>query len=179
MKNIHTPGGRSLSQETVGHTRNNEFGSLMNYFWNYMDTPSGNGENAAVSNELEPRMQIVETKDAVNITAELPGIAEKDLDLQISSDGYLSLSGEKKNVSEFQEKDAYFSEISYGTFKRTIPLPWDLDYNKANAEFIDGALFVTIPKTQVEKQKFKKISINRTAEKRTAKADKTTKNKAN
>lgn len=179
MKNIHTSGGRAISQETVGHTRNNEFSSLMNYFWNHMDVPSTVGENAAVSNEWEPRMQIVETKDAVNITAELPGIAEQDLDLQISSDGYLSLSGEKKNVSEMQEKDAYFSEISYGTFKRTIPLPWDLDYNKANAEFVDGALFVTIPKTQVEKQKFKKISINRAAEKRAAKADKTTKSKTN
>lgn len=173
MKNIHTHSGRTLSQETVNHNRSNDFGSLMNYFWNYMDTPSSNGENAAVSNEWEPRMQIVETKDAVNITAELPGIAEKDLDLQISSDGYLSLSGEKKNVSEFQEKDAYFSEISYGTFKRTIPLPWDLDYNKANAEFTDGALFISIPKTQVEKQKFKKISINKTGEKRAAKVTKT------
>ena len=172
MKNIHTHSGRALSQETVNHNRGNDFGSLMNYFWNYMDTPN-NGENAAVSAEWEPRMQIVETKDAVNITAELPGIAEKDLDLQISSDGFLSLSGEKKNVSEFQEKDAYFSEISYGSFKRTIPLPWDLDYNKANAEFTDGALFISIPKTQVEKQKFKKISINKTGEKRTAKATKT------
>lgn len=179
MKNIHSHGSRALSQDTSGHARGNEFASLMNYFWNYMDTPSNNSENNAISTEWEPKMQIVETKDAVNITAELPGVAEKDLDLQISSDGYLSLSGEKKNVSEFQEKDAYFSEISYGSFKRTIPLPWDLDYGKAGAEFIDGSLFVSIPKTQVEKQKFKKIAINRSSEKRTAKTEKNAKIKAN
>ena len=154
MKNTHSHGCRALSQDAAGHARGQEFSSLMNYFWNYMDMPSVNNETAATLTEWEPRMQIVETKDAVNVTAELPGVAAQNLDLQISSDGYLSLSGEKK--------------ISYGSFKRTIPLPWDLDYDKASAEFVDGALFISIPKTPVEKQKFKKININHTNGQRAA-----------
>ena len=113
--------------------------------------------------EWEPRIQIAESKEAVNITAEIPGINEDDLDLQISSDGYLSLCGEKKNTCESNDKDAYFSEISYGAFKRTVPLPWDLDYDHAVAHYNNGVLSVSIPKTPVEKQKFKKISIQKTA----------------
>ena len=163
MKNTHSHGCRALSQDAAGHARGQEFSSLMNYFWNYMDMPSASNETASTLTEWEPRMQIVETKDAVNVTAELPGVAAQDL----------SLSGEKKNSSEYQEKDAYFSEISYGSFKRTIPLPWDLDYDKASAEFVDGALFISIPKTPVEKQKFKKININHISGQRAAASDDT------
>ena len=68
----------------------------------------------------------------------------------------------KKLTSSSSEKDSYFSEISYGMFKRTIPLPWDLAYNDAAATYKNGVLSVLIPKTQVEKQKFKKIAINTT-----------------
>ena len=165
MKNILSCGaGRSHhNQEASALSRGSEINNLMNYFWNYMD-PNGNYAETAVSGfETEPRMQVVETKDAVNIIAELPGIKQEDLDLKISSDGYLSLCGEKKNVNETTEKNAYFSEITYGTFKRTIPLPWDLDYDKASASFKDGVLNIFVPKSQDEKQKFKKIAINNTA----------------
>ena len=165
MKSIHSAGGsRSLAQDSGTHSRHNEFNTLMNYFWNYMDTPSNTTESMISATEWEPKMQITETKDAVKLTAELPGIEEKDLDVEISSDGYLSLSGEKKNSCEHEEKDAYFSEISYGAFKRTIPLPWDLDFDKVKADFKNGILTVFIPKTQVEKQKFKKIAVNKNSE---------------
>lgn len=165
MKNILSCGtGRAHhNQETTGLSRGSEINNLMNYFWNYMDPNSNYAETAVGGFESEPRMQVVETKDAVNITAELPGIKQEDLDLKISSDGYLTLCGEKKNVNETTEKNAYFSEITYGTFKRTIPLPWDLDYDKASASFKDGVLKVFVPKSQDEKQKFKKIAINETA----------------
>ncbi len=166
MKSIHSAGGgRSLSQDLGTHNRHNEFSTLMNYFWNYMDMPTGSSESITSATEWEPKLQIAETKDAVKLTAELPGIEEKDLDVQISSDGYLSLSGEKKNTFEHEDKDAYFSEISYGTFKRTVPLPWDLDFDKVKADFKNGILTVFIPKTQIEKQKFKKIALNQHGEK--------------
>lgn len=163
MKNMVSGGtnNRNHTQEAQPSNRSNsEFNSLMNYFWNYMDMPSNFSDHTTA--DLEPRMQITETKDAVNVAAELPGINENDLDLKISSDGYLSISGEKKNSTESSDKDSYFSEISYGMFKRTIPLPWDLDYESAAATYNNGVLNVSIPKTQVEKQKFKKIAINTT-----------------
>ncbi len=162
MKNIPScnSGRAHHNQEASTLTRGSDFNNLMNYFWNYMDPTNNYVDSVASGFELEPRMQVVETKDAVHITAELPGIKEDDLDLKISSDGYLSLCGEKKNVNETTEKNSYFSEITYGTFKRTIPLPWDLDYDKATASFKNGILSVFVPKSQDEKQKFKKIAIN-------------------
>jgi len=130
-----------------------DFRSLMNYFWNFVD-----GSNTD-SSDLAPKIQVSEHKDAVSVIAEIPGIDEKDIDLQVSADGVLSISGEKKNELSQNSKDNYFSEISYGIFKRTIQLPWDLDYEATKAEYNNGILTVSIPKSQVEKQKFKKISI--------------------
>ncbi|MBR2136768.1 MAG: Hsp20/alpha crystallin family protein [Alphaproteobacteria bacterium] len=158
MKNMVSGcSARNHGSELGSPNRSSEINNLMNYFWNYMDMPSTLAETPT---EIEPKMQIAETDDAVSVTAELPGIADKDLDLQISSDGYLSICGEKRNVVEQTDKNAYFSEISYGTFKRTIPLPWDLDYEKAKADFQNGVLKVFIPKSPIEKQKFRKIAIN-------------------
>ena len=130
-----------------------DFRNLMNYFWNFMDN-----SNSEFS-DLSPKIQVTENKDAVKITAEIPGINEKDIDLKVSSDGFLSISGEKKNELSEKTKDNYFSEISYGMFKRTIQLPWDLDYNATNAVYNNGLLIVSIPKSQTEKQKFKKIAV--------------------
>jgi HSP20 family protein len=132
-----------------------DFRSLMNYFWNYIDNSS------ADMNDLAPKIEVSEDKDAVNIMAEIPGMNEKDIDLKVSSDGYLSISGEKRNETKAKDKDNYFSEISYGMFKRTIQLPWDLDYDATTAKCDNGVLKVSIPKSQVEKQKFKKISIEK------------------
>ena len=156
MKNLAACGNRAHNAEITPLSRSNDLNRLMNYFWNYLDAPTTTGEN---SGEWEPHLQIAESKDAVTVTAELPGVDEKDLDLQISADGYLSVAGEKKNTSEVSEKDAYFSEITYGSFKRTIPLPWDLDYENAAAHYSNGILTVSIPKSPDEKQKFKKIKI--------------------
>ena len=130
-----------------------DFRSLMNYFWNFVD--SSNTETS----DLSPKIQVTENKDSVNVMAEIPGIDEKDIDLKVSSDGYLCISGEKKNEILQNTKDNYFSEISYGTFRRTIQLPWDLDYEATAAKYNNGVLTVSIPKSQVEKQKFKKITV--------------------
>ena len=159
MKNLTASGTNSRSRHskvTTAPHAGSDFNNFMNYFWNYMDLPENLPE------DMEPHIQITENKDSISVMAELPGIDEKDLDLQISADGYLAISGEKKNTSSSSEKDSYFSEISYGMFKRTIPLPWDLAYNDAAATYKNGVLSVLIPKTQVEKQKFKKIAINTT-----------------
>lgn len=160
MKNMVTGNSGRIhnSEQTNMQRSNSDFNNLMNYFWNYADIPGSLNETPPA--EFEPRVQVAENKDSVTVTAELPGIKENDIDLKISSDGYLSLCGEKRNSKEVSEKDAYFSEISYGMFKRTIPLPWDLDYESAAADYNNGVLTVSIPKTQVEKQKYKKIAIN-------------------
>ena len=130
-----------------------DFRSLMNHFWNFMDASNSDIDN------LSPKIEVTEDKDVVKVTAEIPGINEKDIDLKVSSDGYLCISGEKKNQIKEEGKDNYFSEISYGMFKRTIQLPWDLDYDATTAKYNNGVLLVSIPKSQIEKQKFKKIDV--------------------
>ncbi len=152
MRNTVTNVNQNNHDLSVSHNPT-DFRSLMNYFWNFID--SSNSDFL----ELSPKIQVTEDKDAVKVTAEIPGIDEKDIDLKISADGMLSIGGEKKNKSEESNKDNYFSEISYGTFKRTIQLPWDLDYEATTAKYNNGVLTVSIPKSQNEKQKFKKISV--------------------
>lgn len=154
MRNAVTNTTQHKHDLSVSHNPT-DFRSLMNYFWNFMDS-----SNSEVS-ELSPKIQVTEDKDAVKVTAEIPGINENDIDLKVSSDGYLSISGEKKNETEENAKDNYFSEISYGMFKRTIQLPWDLDYDATTADYNNGVLTVFIPKSQTEKQKFKKISVSK------------------
>ena len=154
MRNAVTPTNQKNHDLSVSHNPT-DFRSLMNYFWNFMDS-----SNSELS-ELSPKIQVTEDKDAVKVTAEIPGINENDIDLKVSSDGYLSISGEKKNEVQENAKDNYFSEISYGMFRRTIQLPWDLDYDATTADYNNGVLTVSIPKSPTEKQKFKKISVSK------------------
>ena len=134
----------------VAHSH--DFRSLWSYFFDFGNSDVGS---------IEPKIDITNDKNAVKIVAEMPGIKEDDIDLKISEDGYLTISGEKQNVTEENVKNNYFREISYGMFKRTIPLPWDLDYDAAKAEYENGVLNLCIPKSQTEKQKYKKISVNK------------------
>ena len=152
MRNSVVSANQNNHDLSVSHNPT-DFRSLMNYFWNFMDN-----SNVDFS-DLSPKIQVTEDKDVVKVTAEIPGIDEKDIDLKVSSDGYLCISGEKKNETQANAKDNYFSEISYGMFKRTIQLPWDLDYDATTAKYNNGVLSVFIPKSQVEKQKFKKIDV--------------------
>ncbi len=131
-----------------------EFNHFLSHLRHMFDMPE-----EFQTNTLEPKIEFSETKDAVNVIAEIPGIDEKDLDVEISANGYLSISGEKKSNIEHNKGDRYFSEVSYGMFQRTIPLPWDLDYAKAEGNYEDGVLKISIPKTADEKSKKKKLPI--------------------
>ncbi len=125
-----------------------EFRNFLSHFWNLFET---NGENE--NRSLEPKIEFSEGKDAVNVSAEVPGMDEKDLNVEISSDGYLTISGEKKNQIEHNQDDHYFSEVRYGMFRRTVPLPWDLDFAKTEADYEDGVLKIRIPKSADGKEK--------------------------
>ena len=98
-----------------------------------------------------------ETNKEVRVTAELPGLEEKDVSLAIAN-GVLSISGEKK--SELEDKDRRFSERYYGRFERRIPLQ-DVDQDKASASFKNGVLTVTLPKSGEARDNIRRIAINR------------------
>ncbi len=103
-----------------------------------------------------PNLEVNETDREVRITAEVPGMSEKDVELTVE-DGILTLRGEKK--SETADKDRGYSERFYGRFERRIALPGGVDDKEARAEFRDGVLTVTIPKS-AEAERGRRIPIN-------------------
>ena len=133
---------------------------FLSNFFNMFDMPS-----TIEFQNMEPKIEVSENKKNIMVTAELPGVNEQDIDLEISTNGYLTISGEKKHENTEVSKGGYFSEISYGHVSRTIPLPWDLDYAKAAAQFDNGVLSISIPKSNIEQEDKRKISINKTAKK--------------
>jgi HSP20 family protein len=104
-----------------------------------------------------PHVDLVETDKEVTITAELPGMEEKDVEL-VLQDGVLMLRGEKR--SETEDKDRQFSERYYGRFERRIPLDAEVQADKAEARFKNGVLTVTLPKNPEAQPKARRISIS-------------------
>jgi HSP20 family protein len=102
-----------------------------------------------------PKMELSETDKAVTVSAELPGMNEKDVQVEIAN-GVLSIRGEKK--SEHNDEGKFFSERYYGSFQRQIPLE-GVQEDKAEATFRDGVLTVTMPKSEQASQNVKRVEI--------------------
>lgn len=95
--------------------------------------------------ELIPNMDVSETDKEIEITAELPGLEEKDIQLNVS-DNVLTIRGEKKNEREESEKDYHLVERSYGSFTRAVQLPEGVNIDNIKAVMSKGVLKVTVPK---------------------------------
>jgi HSP20 family protein len=102
---------------------------------------------AAAPAAFVPSLAVEETPDALRISAELPGLEEKDFELSVD-DGVFTLRGEKRNEREAKDEKAGWvrSERSYGRFERRIALPAEVEVEKAAATFKNGVLEVTLPK---------------------------------
>lgn len=103
-----------------------------------------------------PSVEVSETDKEVKVTAELPGLDEKDVEVHLAN-GVLSIKGEKR--TETEDKDRLFSERTYGRFERRIPVD-EIDEDKVGAAFKNGVLTVTLPKSPSAQQKVKRIAIN-------------------
>jgi HSP20 family protein len=103
-----------------------------------------------------PNIELDETDKEVRVTAELPGLDQKDVAVELAN-GVLTISGEKK--SETEDKERLFSERYYGRFERRIPVD-DVDQDKVAASFKNGVLSVSLPKSATAQQKVKRITIN-------------------
>src|SRR4051812_17479978 len=104
-----------------------------------------------------PTVEVSETDQEVLVSAELPGLDEKDVEV-LMSDGVLTIRGEKK--SEVEDKERAFSERTYGRFERRIPLAWEVEEDKINAAFKNEVLTVTLPKSAKAASQVKRIAIN-------------------
>lgn len=94
-----------------------------------------------------PNVDVKETAKEIRVTAELPGLDEKDLEVSLL-DGLLSIKGEKREEHEEEKGETYRSERQYGAFQRTIQLPAEVDANRVKASFKRGVLNVVLPKTK-------------------------------
>jgi len=103
-----------------------------------------------------PKLEVTESDKQITISAEIPGIDEKDIELTYD-DGSLILRGETK--SETEDKERKFSERFYGRFQRRIPIGTDVEEDKIDASFKNGVLKVTLPKSEKAQTKAKKIAI--------------------
>ena len=101
---------------------------------------------------------MVESADAFDITAELPGVDPKNIDVQAAGD-MLIIRGEKKSEKETKNRDWRMSECSYGAFARTMQLPFAIEEKKIEASFDKGVLKVHVPKPPEAKVEAKKIPI--------------------
>jgi HSP20 family protein len=104
-----------------------------------------------------PKIELSETDNTVTVSAELPGMTEKDVNVEIAN-GVLTIRGEKKN--ERKDEGKYFTERYYGAFERQIPLE-DVQEDKAEASFKDGVLTVSLPKSENPRAGVKRIAINK------------------
>jgi HSP20 family protein len=104
-----------------------------------------------------PAIDVFEKEDKFVVKAELPGMKEEDIDISVVGDT-LTIKGERKAESEVEEEDYYYCERSYGSFSRSIAIPSNVDAKKIEANYNDGVLEVSLPKTPEVKPK--KISVS-------------------
>lgn len=111
-----------------------------------------------------PALDVCEKDDRIEVKAELPGMDEKDINVELT-DRMLVISGEKKEEREEGEKGGnyYVSERSYGSFKRSISVPDGIDADKVDASFKKGVLTVVLKKTPESREKVKKIKVKASA----------------
>jgi HSP20 family protein len=108
-----------------------------------------------------PAVDIAEKEKEYEITAELPGLEENNVEVKFA-DGLLTIKGEKREEKEEKKKDYYLSERRFGSFQRSFQVPDGVDADKIAASFKNGVLTVILPKSPEAQKKEKKIAIKKT-----------------
>ncbi|MBP0583399.1 Hsp20/alpha crystallin family protein [Labrys sp. LIt4] len=103
-----------------------------------------------------PSVEISDNEKEITVTAEVPGLAERDIEVFLS-EGVLTVKGEKR--SETEDKEKQFSERFYGRFERRIPVGFEVEEEKISARFKNGVLTVTLPKTEKAKAQVRRIEV--------------------
>lgn len=109
---------------------------------------------------LSPRTDVTESDDEIQVTAELPGVTEEDIDVALTDD-LLTIKAEKKSEKEEKDKDKerHVVERSYGMFQRSLRLPYAVDAENIKAEYKNGVLKVSLPKPPETQAKARKIEV--------------------
>lgn len=119
--------------------------------------------NRDVSKGLQiPALDVDETDKSFEISAELPGVAEADIDVSVT-DSVLTIHGEKQQSSESKDANRHIAECSYGVYERSVTLPFNCDAKSIDAQYDNGVLHLSIPKPKDTKSKPQKVAIKSAA----------------
>lgn len=135
-----------------------EVDRVFDSFWNDFGTPALLRDNGGSAPEV--RVDTTEDDKTYHVTAELPGMSEKDVEVTFA-DNMLTISGEKKEEKEVKEGNYHRRERSFGSFRRSFTLPTEVDEAKIAATFKDGVMTIDLPKAKSAQKKAKKITIQR------------------
>lgn len=119
-----------------------------------MPVPSGDEQDGSM---IMPQMNVSETDNEIRITAEMPGVAEKDVDVTLDDD-VLTIRGEKKHEKKDDKENYHFVERSFGSFQRSLRIPRSVKADQVKARVENGVLTVTLPKNQ-DQEKARHIQI--------------------
>jgi len=109
-----------------------------------------------------PAVELNETADTIYLKLELPGVDAKELDIQVTENA-VSIQGERKSETKSEDNGTTRSEFHYGSFRRVIPLPARIQNTQVQADYKDGILNLTLPKTEQEKNKVVKVNLDQAA----------------
>ena len=136
----------------------NDINRAFDSFWRGFDLPWPPTSSAwSIS---MPSVDVSESDKEIEVTAELPGIDEKDIDISLA-EGVLTIRGEKKSEVEKKEKDYYLQERTFGSIERVVPLPDTIDLDSPNATFKNGVLTVKLAKNPEAAAATKRITVRR------------------
>ncbi|HIK19316.1 MAG TPA: Hsp20/alpha crystallin family protein [Leptolyngbyaceae cyanobacterium M33_DOE_097] len=110
-----------------------------------------------------PAVELATTENDVTVRVALPGIDAKDLDVQISRDT-VAISGEYRQENKTESAQFFRSEFRYGNFRRVVKLPFAVQNDKAQADFSNGVLTLTLPRIEAERPKVVKLNLTSAAE---------------
>lgn len=138
-----------------------EMDGLLDNFFGTRFPALRRGWAALPQGAMSPAIDVSENGKQITLTAELPGLSEEDVELEVK-DGRLTLKGEKRHEEERKEDNFHLMERSYGAFQRSMPVPDTVDESKISASFDKGVLKVTMPKKpEAKKPAGRKISIGK------------------
>ncbi|HEX2966296.1 MAG TPA: Hsp20/alpha crystallin family protein [Syntrophorhabdaceae bacterium] len=109
---------------------------------------------------FQPKVNIADSEKDITVSVEIPGMDEKDIELALTKDA-LTIKGEKREEKEDKGKNYHRMERTYGSFSRTLPLPVEINTDKAEAAYKKGVLTIVLPKTDKAVKETKKIPIRK------------------
>jgi HSP20 family protein len=121
----------------------NEMDDLFDGFFRGLDRPFA-------GHKVWPAIDVAEQDDAIVVRAEVPGCKPEEIEVSVHGNT-LTISGQKKETKEDKDKGYYHVESTYGSFRREINLPTDVDNSKVAAAYKDGVLSITLPRAEVSK----------------------------